>query len=203
MEWLALVLLLAVGVQGANRAEQAGRIRLLGEHLRRFHIEALMGELTEGYLRALEEADPERQRQLWEALANMERELSRQFSAFAAQFAQVYGGHTQISRLPVALPRVAQLFPRAAFDARKLFAIHAEGIAAVVANEEGLSRRDQAYMLTAELYLMQHSCHWFCRSKRVASMRLVLQHQTPYEQVLGAVSARTRRAYTRLVQGVG
>jgi hypothetical protein len=127
--------------------------------------------------------------------------LSRQFSGFVKSFAEVYGGHTQMSLLPVALPRAAQLFPRAAVDVRKLLAVHANGIANVVANNARLSRRDQAYMLTAELYLMQHTCHWFCRGKATASARLLARHKTSYAQVLAAVSEGTRRAYTALVGG--
>lgn len=199
MEWMLVGLLLAVGVQGFNRLEQGGRVALLAQHLRRHQVESLMGQLTEGYLRALETSDPDRQRQLWAALDNMAQELCRQFSAFTADFSQVYGGQTQVSRLPFALPRAAQLFPSAAFDAREAFAIHARGLSAVVANEAQLSNRDKAYMLTAELYLMQHTCHWFCRSKNVASARLLAQHKTSYAQVLQAVSAPTRQAYQRLV----
>ena len=199
MEWMLFGLLLAVGVQAFNRKEQAERIALLGQHLRRYQVENLMGQLTEGYLRALDTPDPERQRQLWAALDNMELELNRQFAAFANDFSQVYSGQTQVSRLAVALPRAAQLFPKATFDAREMFAIHARGLAAVVTNEANRNHRDKAFMLTAELYLMQHTCHWFCRSKNVASARLLAQHKTSYQQVLESVSGNTRRAYQKLV----
>jgi len=47
--------------------------------------------------------------------------------------------------------------------------------------------------------LFQHTCHWYCRSKAVASARLMARQKTTYEQVLGAVSPQTRRAYTALV----
>jgi len=68
-----------------------------------------------------------------------------------------------------------------------------------VANEANRNHRDKAFMLTAELYLMQHTCHWFCRSKNVASARLLAQHKTSYQQVLESVSGNTRRAYQKLV----
>jgi hypothetical protein len=45
---------------------------------------------------------------------------------------------------------------------------------------------------------MQHSCHWFCRSATMASVRLVALHQTGYEQVLASVSRRTRDGYRQL-----
>lgn len=199
MEWFALGMLLVLAVQGINRLEQSGRVALLGQHLGRYHVENLMAQLTEGYLRALDTPDPDRREQLWAALDAMAQELNRQFSAFVKSFAEVYGGQTQMSLLPFALPRAAQLFPQAAVDVRKLLAVHANGIADVVANNALRSRRDKAYMLTAELYLMQHTCHWFCRSKNTASARLLARHKTSYQQVLGAVSEGTRRAYTALV----
>ena len=84
---------------------------------------------------------------------------------------------------------------------RKVLAVHAKGIANVVANAKGLSPRDKAFALTAELYLMQHSCHWFCKSKNVASARLLARHKTSYAQVLEAVTPATRDAYERVVGG--
>ena len=53
--------------------------------------------------------------------------------------------------------------------------------------------------MMAELFLMQHSCHWFCKSKAVASARLVLRHQTAYEQVVKSVAPDTRQAYLTLI----
>ena len=199
MEWFALGMLLVLAVQGINRLEQSGRVALLGQHLGRYHVENLMAQLTEGYLRALDTPDPERREQLWAALDAMAQELNRQFSAFVKSFADVYGGQTQMSLLPFALPRAAQLFPQAAVDVRKLLAVHANGIADVVANNALRSRRDKAYMLTAELYLMQHTCHWFGKTRTIASIRLVTRHKTQYEQVLASVAPSTRRAYLKLI----
>lgn len=54
------------------------------------------------------------------------------------------------------------------------------------ADEEERKRR--AFTMTAELMLMQHTCHWFCRSRTVASMRLLARHKTAYEQVLQSVA---------------
>jgi hypothetical protein len=69
----------------------------------------------------------------------------------------------------------------------------------VVANRAGLSPKTKAFTLSAELFLMQHSCHWFCRSRAVASARLLARHKTSYAQVLQSVSGETREAYARLV----
>jgi len=48
---------------------------------------------------------------------------------------------------------------------------------------------------------MQHSCHWFCRSKTIASARMLAQHKTRYEQALQAVSPETRQAYLAAING--
>ncbi|MDB5878990.1 MAG: hypothetical protein JWQ41_2404, partial [Variovorax sp.] len=50
-----------------------------------------------------------------------------------------------------------------------------------------------------ELFLMQHTCHWFCRSKTVASARMMARHQTSYALLLDSVSPTTRAAYQTLV----
>lgn len=201
MEMLVWVLLAAAGIQLINKGEQSRRVALLGRHLGHYNVEKLMEQVTEGYIRALDTQDPERRQQIWATLSGAEQELSSQFARFVADFAGVYGEHAQVSRLPVAVPRATKLFPQACFDMRKVLAVHAKGIANVVANAQGLSPRDKAFALTAELYLMQHSCHWFCKSKNVASARLLARHKTSYAQVLDAVTPATRDAYLRVVGG--
>jgi hypothetical protein len=68
-----------------------------------------------------------------------------------------------------------------------------------VENSHGLTPRDKAYTLSAELFLMQHTCHWYCRSRAVASARLLARHQTSYAQVLAAVAPSTRQAYEAVI----
>jgi hypothetical protein len=51
------------------------------------------------------------------------------------------------------------------------------------------------------MLLMQHSCHWFCRSRALACARLLAHHHTSYEQVLESVDPTTREDYLRLVSG--
>jgi hypothetical protein len=199
MEILLPFLLLAFGFHFVKTREQQRRIALLGGYLGRYQIEKLMENLTEGYLRALGEDDAGRRAQIWSTLATGEAELSAQFQRFAEDFAQVWGDHALVSTLPLALPYADKLFPRATFDLRQALAIHAQGIAAAVDNRAGRSLRDKAYTLSAELFLMQHSCHWFCRSRAVASARLLARHQTSYAQVLAAVAPQTRQAYCGLV----
>ena len=84
---------------------------------------------------------------------------------------------------------------------RQALAIHAQGIERAVRNESGLSLRDKAYTLSAELFLMQHTCHWFCKSRAIASARLMARHQTPHAQVLASVTPATRAAYSALLGG--
>jgi hypothetical protein len=93
-----------------------------------------------------------------------------------------------VSRLPIALPFADKLFPAATFDMRKALAIHAKGITHVMQNTGHLSAKDRAYMMTAELFLMQHTCHWYCKSKTIASARMMARHQTPHEQLVNSVS---------------
>lgn len=192
-----LVVLIAFGI--LKTREQQRRIALLGSHLGKFDIERLMQGLVQGYMRALDEQDPQRQAQVWAVLAAQEQRLSDQFNQFSEVFSQVWSDKVQVSTLPFALPFADKLFPRQAFDLRKALEIHAQGIDQVVHNAQCLAPKDRAYTLTAELMLMQHTCHWFCRSKTVASARLLAQHQTRYAQVVNAVSPATRRRYEALI----
>lgn len=198
---LILIALIAGGILFLKKRDQRQRIALLGQALSRYDIERLMEGLTDGYLRALGEDNLERQAQVWSFLAAQEVKLVEQFQAFAAEFAREDAAQTRVSKLPVAIPYAAALLPAATFDLRQAFAIHAQGLARVVENAQQLSPKRKAYTLSAELFLMQHSCHWFCRSKSVASARLLARHQTAYAQVLASVSPATRAAYTALVSG--
>ena len=199
MEIVTLVMVIALGAYALNARDQARRVALLGRHLGRYQIEKLMEDLTEGYLRALGEADPERQAQVMHLLKVSEVELSGQFSRFVAEFAQVEVAQARASQLAWPFPYAVQLFPKATFDMRKLLAVHAHGIADAVNNRAGQSTRDKAFTLSAELFLMQHSCHWFCRSQAVASARMLARHKTSYAQLLACVAPQTRAAYQALI----
>ena len=195
MEIVTLVMVIALGAYAVNARDQAQRIDLLGRHLGRFQIEKLMETLTDGYLRALGETDPERQGQVMNLLGASETELSAQFSRFVTEFARVDEAQARVSRLAWPIPYAVRLFPKATFDMRKLLAVHAHGIADAVNNRQGQSTRDKAFTLSAELFLMQHSCHWFCRSRVVASARVLARHKTSYEQLVASVAPSTRQAY--------
>lgn len=199
MEILILAAFLVVGASILKSADQRRRIALLGSHLGHYQIEKLMENLTEGYLRCLGEDDPERRAQIWGLLDSTEEKLSGQFDSFAAEFASVDERETRVSKLPIAIPYVQQFFPAATFDLRKAFAIHARGIADVMRNDAHRTPKDKAFTMSAELFLMQHTCHWYCKSKTVASARMLARHKTSYQQLIDAVSPGTRNAYLALI----
>ena len=201
MDVLVLAVLIATGIYLLNAKEQRKRIALLGRHLAPYQIEKLMETLTDGYLRALGEGTDERRDQIWSLLSTTETQLSEQFNRFAADFAKVGDAEAQVSRLAMALPFAEKILPGYTFDMRRALAIHARGIDHVVQNTGHLSPKDRAYMMTAELFLMQHTCHWFCKSKTIATARMLARHQTPHEQLVASVSAETRNAYRTLIQG--
>ncbi len=194
------VLALALGgLWFLNLREQHQRIRLLAGVLGQFQVEKLMETVADGYLRALGENDADRRSQVWNMLGQAETTLCAQVQSFVEAFDKVDAAAARFSTLPIGLPFAAQLFASSCADLRALLHIHAQGIADVVTNAAGLSQRDKAYMLTAELLLLQHSCQWYCRSKAVAGARMMARHQTPHAQLLASVSAPTRKAYRQLL----
>ena len=199
IEFLALLLLAGGALHWANRQGQRERTARLAGLLQPFHIERLMQRLTQAYLQALDEADPQRQAQLWQAQAEAEQQIAQQFQDFARAFAQLPA--PQARTLRIALPGVERWWPQSTFDTRRVMQVHADGMARVVLNAAGASPRDRAYTLLAEMLLMQHSCHWYCRSRAIASARLLAQHQTHYAQALQSVSSETRQAYLAVVRG--
>ena len=200
MDILILAILLATGTFLLNAKEQRKRIALLGSHLSNYQIEKLMEALTGGYLRALGESTDERRSQIWSLLSTTESQLSEQFGRFAADFAKLDEERTRVSRLAVSIPFAEKLLPALTFDMRKALAIHARGITHVAENTAHLTPKDRAFMMTAELLLMQHTCHWYCKSKTVATARMLARHQTPHEQLVASVSAETRKAYLALMK---
>lgn len=199
MELLVLLTLLAAGAYVVKSREQGRRIALLGSYLGKYQLEKLMENLTDGYLRALSELDPERQAQIWRMLDAAEVTLCEQFNRFVAEFSGVDEAQTRVSRLALAIPWADRLLPDSTFDLRQALRIHANGIEQAAQNSRHLTQKNKAFTLSAELFLMQHTCHWFCRSKTVASARMLMRHKTPYAQLLESVSPETRQAYGALV----
>lgn len=199
MNFLTLALMFAAVSFLLKTGEQRQRIALLSGLLGPFQIEKLMERLHEGYQRALAETDPVRRGQIWPLQENTERELAGQFRRFADAFGKTDETLARINFVP--LPYAHRWLPAAlapGLDARELMRLHARGIERVVANEDQQSPSDRARTLLAEVYLMQHSCHWFCRSRNLASARLMARHQTTLAQALDAVSPATRQAYATI-----
>jgi hypothetical protein len=199
IEILFVVVLFAGVWTFALRAEQAQRVALLAGHLGRYRIEKRMESLTEGYLRAVGDTQAHGRDLLWEQLALTEQQLLADLTQLHAGLAEVWGEKLRVSRLPVAIPRATLLFPVATFGLREALAIHLQGLTQGVLNTKGLSARDRAFVLTAEMLLLQHTCLWFCRTLPRASAHLAFRHQTRYAQVVQSVSEETRKAYTELV----
>jgi hypothetical protein len=201
MDTLDIAAIMAIAMLVVRRRQEQQRIMLLASHLGPFQIEKLMATLSDGYMRALGEGDAERQQQVWEHLRSSELALCEQFDQFAARFATTSEDESRVSTLAWTLPWADRLFPAASFDARKAMTIHAHGIRRAVYADPDLPAKRRAFMLSAEMFLMQHTCHWFCKSRAVASARLWVRHKTRYDQLLAAVTPDTARAYKALLPG--
>ena len=198
MELLSLLFLLGVGIHWLNTQGQRKRTALLAEYLRPYQIEKHMEQLTSAYMRALGEADPERQAQILQLQEVAEQQLAEEFKTLAQEFAKLPAPPTRAFK--IALPWIDQLSPKTTFDMRRALEIHAQGIARAMTDTQ-LQGKARSFRIMAEMFLMQHSCHWFCKSKTIASARMLAQHQTRYEQALEAVSPQTQQAYLALING--
>ncbi|HSW02924.1 hypothetical protein [Aquabacterium sp.] len=200
MDLFLLTTLAAIAGWTVKVRDQRRRVRLLGSFLSRYQIERHMETLTQGYLRALGEDDPERSGPIWNTLRATEQALGAEFKRFAADFSRTAAAQARTTRLPFDLPLATRLIPGFSFDMRAALAIHGRGIAAAVEGHDDITLKAKAFTLSAELFLMQHTCHWFCKSKTVASARMLARHKTSYEQLLAAVAPQTREAYLALVR---
>jgi hypothetical protein len=187
---------LAVGCWIAKARLQQQRIALLAGFLSPYSIEKNIETVTQGYLRALGEAEPGRREQVLYVLRANEQDLCKQMSQLADDVAAAPAVATRVSKLPIWLPFALALAP--SFDLRKALRVHARGICRAI-DAEAATPKDRAFAITAELLLMQHTCHWFCRSKTVASARMLARHRTSHEQLTGAVLPKTRSDYLGLV----
>jgi hypothetical protein len=199
MDIFFVAMLIAFGAYTLKSKYQGRRIALLGGHLGKYQIEKLMETLTEGYLRALGEAEPGRREQIFNLLGTTEASLCDQLNRLAAGFASVAEAEARVSTLALSLPYADKLFPGATFDLRKALAIHAQGLSIAAQNGADKTPKARAFTVSAELFLLQHTCHWFCKSKAVASARMLARQKTSYEQLVDSVSPDTRKAYCQLI----
>ena len=201
MEIFSIVFMLGLAAMVLNANAQRKRLAFLAGHLRPYQIEKQMESLIDGYLRALGESDPVRQQQVWGTLSTIEQSLSDQVARLAQDLHRVDATQTRMSGVPLQALLADKLPDSSVLDLRALMEVHAQGVAASARHpddETPEARKQRAFMMTAELMLMQHSCHWYCRSLALASARLQAKHNTPYRQVVASVSQATRQAYTRL-----
>jgi len=180
---------------------QRARIALLGRHLGGLQLERHMETLTQGYSRAIREETESRQLQVLETFAQTERAMASQANSLANAMQKESPQATRLSTLSLCVPYIERFVPAATRDFRELLHIHAAGLRHVVDNEDHLDAKARAFQLSAELYLLQHSCHWFCKSRAVADARLMLRHQVNHQKVLESVSAATRYAYQQWQRG--
>lgn len=201
MDFFTLLIIFTTVVYMLKKQEQRKHTQLLAQHLGQYQIEKLMGSLMEGYMRAIGEADEQRRAQIWTVLENTESSLVSQFQRFAQEFATLPAEQTRTTTLPLAFPYIDRLFPSATLDVRAAMSLHAKAMADTRVSEAQTEdeRKRRAFTMTAELMLMQHTCHWFCKSRTIASMRLIARHKTPYEQVLKSIAPATLKSYERLV----
>ena len=199
IELISLLAVAGMALHWLNQQDRRKRTALLASHLQPFQIERLMQQLTENYMRALGESDPSRQVQVLQLQEEAEQQLARQFQDLARSFAQMPA--PQARTLKLALPGIDKVLPQATFDTRRVMQIHADGIDRAVRNAASQAPKDRAFTVMAEMFLMQHSCHWYCRSKTIASARMLAQHKTRYEQALDAVTPETRQAYLAAIKG--
>ncbi|MBV6273377.1 hypothetical protein KVP09_10690 [Alcaligenaceae bacterium CGII-47] len=180
---------------------QRTHIALLGGHLASLQLERLMETLTQGYARAIHEKDEARRLQVLSSFAQSEDTAAAQAGSLVEAMQKESAQATSIGTLPFCLPYIEKLMPSMTRDFRELLRIHAAGLRHVVDNEAQCSTTDRAFHLSAELYLLQHSCHWFCKSRGVADARLAVRHQVKHQKVLESVSHGTRSAYLQWMRG--
>jgi len=197
MDPFLLISLLLAAAWILKFRHQRQRIALLAQFLSRHRIEKNLETVTQGYLRALGETDPVRQEQVWHVLRGTEQELCAQINRLASDFASVDAPLARVSLLPIWTPFSFTMLP--SFDMREALAVHARGIRRAIEANASASSRERAFAISAELFLMQHTCHWFCRSKLVASARMLSRHTTTYDQLVSAVLPQTRSEYLALV----
>ena len=201
MDFLTWIIVASIAVYVLQGIEHRRRVRLLGAHLAPTQVEKLMGGLIEGYMRALDEKDPERSKQVWAILDNNEKTLADQLQRLATTFSQESAEETRVSTLPLSLPYFDRLMPKHTFDMREALQMHAKAVREGCAPDgvDMETRKRMAFTMSAELLLLQHTCHWFCKTRTIASMRLIARQKTPYEQVLKSVASSTLSAYRRVI----
>ncbi|MFW8565234.1 hypothetical protein [Orrella sp. 11846] len=201
MDTLLLLLMVLVIFHSLRVRYQRMHVMILAKHLSAFQIEKHMESLTQGYARAIADESETRQIQILETYEQTERAISSQVQALANSFRQEPEQNAAFPATAFCIPYAERFLPALTRDFRALLAIHAAGFKTVVDNDNQWSSKDRAFHLSAELYLFQHSCHWYCKSRNVANARLMMRHQVSHQKVLDSVSPATRTAYLKWLKG--
>ena len=202
MNIVFIILVVFVAWQLLRSRYQRAHIALLGKHLANFQLERHMETLTQGYTRAIHEDSESRQLQVLETYSQTERIVASQAQSLANAIQKEDAQDTAMGVRAFCVPYLERILPGWARDFRALLQVHANGLRHVVDNTEGWDLKTRAFHLSAELYLFQHSCHWYCKSRAVADARLMLRHQVDHRKVLDSVSELTRTAYLRWLSGL-
>lgn len=201
METTLTLLMVVAAWQVLRIRYQRTHIALLGRHLANFQLERHMETLTQGYTRAIQTEDEIRQVQILETFGQTERAVATQVQSLADAMQKEDAQAAGMGALFFCVPYAERFLPVVSRDFRKLLHIHATGLRHAVDNDDGWDPKKRAYHLSAELYLFQHSCHWFCKSRAVANARLLMRHQVNHDKVLESVSAATRSSYLQWLGG--
>lgn len=196
---LSLLVIFVIG-QVLRVRYQRAHIALLGHHLAQMQLESHMETLTTTYARAIQEPMESRQLQVLATVNQTEQAVASQMQRLAQAIKKEPTAATMMGILAFNLPFLTQFFPSMRRNFRQLLQIHATGLRYVADNEANWAPKDRAYHLSAELYLFQHSCHWFCKSRTVADARLMVRHKIDHKKVLASVSEPTRVAYEKWLQ---
>lgn len=189
MDFILILLGIFVVLQVLRTRYQRAHIALLGQHLASMQLERHMETLTTTYARAIQEQSESRQLQVLATVNQTEQAVASQMQRLAQALSHEPASATVMSILPIKQR-----------DFRQLVQIHAAGLRYVADNEANWTPKERAFHLSAELYLFQHSCHWFCKSRAVADARLMVRHKIDHKKVLNSVSTPTRVAYEKWLQ---
>lgn len=200
MDAVILLLVVAVVWRILCVRYQKKHIALLGKHLASFHLEKHLETLTQGYVRAISSDTESRQLQILDSFAQTEHAVASQIQSLSHNIQQENAINTSMGILSFCVPYIELIAPSLCRDFRQLLQIHAQGIQFVVDNSPNWSPKERAFHLSAEIYLFQNSCHWFCKSRTIANARLQVQHKVSFQKTVESVSDKTRAAYEQWLQ---
>lgn len=202
MDVVLILLVMAIAWHLLRAKYQRERIGLLASHLTNMNLERHLETLTTGYSRAIHEDSASRQRQVFETFAQAEQAVATNVRTLAESFQKEAAADTAMTTFAFCAPYPQRYVPAMALrDFRALLQIHAAGIRQAIDHTSPDDPRTRAFHIAAELYLFQHSCHWFCKSRAVADARLMLRHKVDHAKVLASVTRLTQSAYSQWLQG--